>query len=307
MNKPKPHVCAALAHLRPGVTASAILVGCCAVLQLLVFGFVHFTELRFARDGAPSAVMPLSVVPTVPVEARRAPQAPPDRPETIAAPLRPAETRERSVFDMVLRRVSDLAVTLGTATTVVLSVLVLMGVVIGAGSQVPGIERAVSAAMWSMVLALACMPWRDIFSSVPFPGVFTSYAAMTAASAEVAAGRGSFGVMLGTYALIPLAMFVVAMMVLTRFRLAVAAGIIVKSVSELDAAIDREIADIRRKGLSVTGPRAVGALNEAIGEVGLRGMPPAGTAEPARAPEPVRAAQDVGGRAVYDEDYKRPI
>ena len=303
MSKPKPHVCAALAHLRPGVTVAAITLGCCAVLQLLVFGFVHFTEMRFTKGAVTPGQQSLSVVaPSVPVAPGvKAPA--PDKPESEVAPVRPPDMRERSVFDAVLRRVSDLAVTLGTAFTVVLTVLVFMGVAIGAGGQVPGIERASAAGTWSLVLALACMPWRDIFTSMPFPGVFTSYATLTAASAEVAAGRGSFAVLLGTYLLIPLAMFVVSMLVLSRFRMAVAAGVIVKSVSELDAAIDREIADIRRKGLSVSGPRAVGALNEAIGEATgvLRGMPPA-----ARTPEPARAEADPG-RALYDEDYKRPI
>lgn len=303
MNKPKPHVCAALAHLRPGVTAAAITLGACTVLQLLVFGFVHFTEMRFTKNSVPPGQQSLSVVaPSVTVAPGVAPPAK-EKPETEAAAVRPPEIHERSVFDAVLRRVSDLAVTLGTASTVVLTVLVFMGVAIGAGGQVPGIERASSAGTWSLVLALACMPWRDIFASVPFPGVFTSYGTLTAASAEVTAGRGSFAVLLGTYLLVPLAMFVVSMLVLSRFRMAVAAGIIVKSVSELDAAIDREIADIRRKGLSVSGPRTVGALNEAIGEATgpLRGMP-----SPGRAPEPARAEADPG-RAQYDEDYKRPI
>src|SRR5688572_1213761 len=59
---PKPHVSPALAHLRHGVTTCALALAFFATLQMLVFGFVHFTEVRWVDEKIPAPSPALRVV-----------------------------------------------------------------------------------------------------------------------------------------------------------------------------------------------------------------------------------------------------
>lgn len=325
MKKPKPHVSAALAHLRPGVTFASMVVALCVVAQLLVFGFVHFTEVRYEGPAkvVSTAPQPLSVVPTVKVEPRRDPnaQAPQRQPET--GPPE-SEGRKLSQHDRTLRRVADMAAALGVAGASALWVLVFLGVVVAGAASVPGVERAVSACSWALVLAIVCMPWRHLVPTAPFPGVFSGYTAMVEATGAVDAGTGSTAGLLGTYLVLPALALVVGFMVLARFRDGVARGFIVQSVSELDRAIEREAEEISRRGISVSGPRAVGALNAAIGSAeNLENEPPARRVRnddaDSRSPTPARIADGLPRPAPArerrfkpqvdeeDDDYRRPI
>lgn len=325
--KPKPHVSAALAHLRPGVTLSAMALTVCVIAQLLVFGFTHFTEMRYATPEvhAPTTEQPLSVVPSVRVEPRRDPNggsgATQAAPETEAAA--PAPPRQLSGFDVILRYTSNLASAMGVASAAALWVLVFLGVVVAGGASVPGVEKAVSACTWGLVLALLCLPWKNIVPTAPFPGVFSDYGVMTAASEATNAGRASAAALLGTYLVLPVAALLGAMLVLGRFRAGVAAGIIIQSVSELDKAIEREAEDIARRGISVSGPRAVGALNAAIGaSSGMAGEQqirrrdeesstalagPARIADGLPRAAPTRDRRFKQQQDEEDDDYRRPI
>lgn len=323
----KPHVSAALAQLKPGVTVACLLLAASVLVQLLVFGFVHFTEMRFEGPKVESvAAQSLSVVPGVAIEPRRDAVPPGQghaaKPEP--TPTAAVAPRPLSAIDTVLHRASDLAVTAGTGSTAVLWILVFMGVVVGAGGQVPGVEKAVSAACWSLLLALACLPWQQVVPTTPFPGVFSAYATMTSASDAVDAGTASLGVILAVHLILPLAAFFVAMLVLARFRAGIEAGVIIRSVNELDAAIEREAEEIARRGVSLSGPRTMGALNSAIGSVQVMsgpdptprreqeesygplstGMSASRPSEPAARPAPPARERRVPEPA---EPYRRPI
>lgn len=328
MNRPpKPHVSPALAQLRSGVTLACLGVAVAVLIQLLVFGFVHFTDLRYeGRQAQPSTQQPLSVVPGVAVGPRSPVAAPPS-----AAPPAPtpavAEPRTLSALDSVFRRSSDLAATLGLASTGVLWVLVFLGVVVAAGGQVPGVDKAVSAAVWSIVLAAACLPWGRMTESTPIPGVFTGYASLTAASEAASTGAGSLVGLLAAHLILPIAVFFIALLVLARFREGIAAGIIIRSVSELDEAIEREAEEIARRGVTISGPRTVGALNAAMGAPAVTHAPEphepeaepterayvpraAAIAAAARSeslPRPAPVRERRASPAEHGETYRRPI
>jgi hypothetical protein len=327
MKKPKPHVSAALAHLRPGVTCASMAVAICVIAQLLVFGFVHFTEVRYEVPSAKATEnvpQPLSVVPAVKIEPRRDLHGAGAQPDTPTPPAH-AEPRRLSQYDRLLRMTSDMAAALGIASAVSLFMLIFLGVIVAGSASVPGVEKAVSACTWAMVLAIVCLPWRHLVPMAPFPGVFSGYTAMTDAAAGAKAGSVSTGALLGTYLVLPAAALVVGFMILARFRDGIAAGVIIQSVSELDLAIEREAGEIARRGISVSGPRAVGALNSAIGATPtfeneppprrpVRGEEHAGPAEPM----PKRTADGLTRPAPTrerryqpadedDDGYRRPI
>jgi hypothetical protein len=263
---PRPHISAALAHLRHGVTAAAVVVLVCAVVQMMVFGFVHFTNVRWDTAAAEANAPTLAVVTqgssetatwrgvTIPT------QTPQHKPLDVEFP------KLASRWDSGLNVMSDMAVTAGVVACCLLAAMAVMGVVIAGGGAVPGVERATSAATWSMLLAVACIPWSDFFVSVPFAGVFGSYEAMAALSSAVDKGTGSSMLLFTNYVILPVAALACAMLALARFRSGVEQGIIVTAVSELDERLEREMDGIRSRGVSTSGSRAVGALHQAIGE-----------------------------------------
>jgi hypothetical protein len=263
---PKPHVSPALAQLRSGITVCALVICACAVFQMLVFGFVHFTQVRFVHPKDEPARQALSVVvgaPARPAMSRAG--RPQEEQETALIPL-PRASRTLSDTDATLHVLSDMAVIAGIIATFMLSTLVGLGVVVAAGGGVPGAERAVSAMCWSLLLALACLPWREVFVAVPYPGVFGAYDDMTAMSNAVDGGAVGTPRLLVLYLLMPIAAFGASVLVLYRFRAGVAEGVIVTSVNELDERLEREMATIRTRGVANGMSRSVGALNQAIGE-----------------------------------------
>lgn len=297
----KPHVSTALSRLRHGVTLAAVTLCLCALTQMLVFGFVHFTQVRFDKSERPPTVQPLSVIASpagIPASQHR----PPD-PQYADLSGRP---HMLSAWDPSLHIVSDIAVSLGVISTVMLAALCLLGVAIAGGGAVPGVEKAVSAGCWSLALALVCIPWRDVLYSMPFPGIFSSYDGMTALSDAVDLGQSSVLRLFAMHMLMPLAAMAVSLLVLSRFRSGVADGIILTSVSELDERLERELSQIRSRGVAASTPRAVAALNEAIGE---KPAPPPMPIEldPSRRPSRPRAFKGQRPAETADEDFRRPI
>ncbi len=256
MNPPKPHVSAALAQLRHGVTICAMVVCLCAVVQMLVFGFVHFTQVRWAKPQHTVSPLTYTVVKSGETNAGT------------SAPVGAAQpTRQLSEWEPTLNTASDLAVSIGVIATIMLALQCALGVFIAGASSVPGVDKAVSAASWALLLALGGVPWRDFMPSIPFPGVFGDYLAMVATSEAVDAGSGSQIKLYAVYLLAPFASLCGSIMVLSRFRSGVAQGVIIQSVSEIDERLDREMAGIRARGVAASSPRAMAALNTAIGDV----------------------------------------
>ena len=261
-------------HLRHGVTATALALALSAIVQMLVFGFVHFTEIRWAEAPPPQA----SSVPYAVVSGQNAAgSVAAVRPA--GAPNAPAlEIRARphlSSADSALRVTSDLAVTCGTFAAVLLAFFCTIGAVVAGGGAVPGVGRAVSACMWSSFVAAACVPWSSILPTIPYSGVFGPYSVMTEMSGAASAGEGSTLLLMVHFFMLPMAAMAATFLVLYRFRTGIAEGIIVTSVSELDERLEREMATIRSRGLDIAGgARTVGALNHAIGEHSVAGADP---------------------------------
>src|SRR5205814_152574 len=99
------------------------------------------------------------------------------------------------------------------------------------------------------------------------------------------------------------------------FRAGVERGVIVLAPSELDRAVDREVEQIRKRGVTSAGPKAIGALNHAIGDGERRRPAAVGTLSAVERAledsELVGAGLSATGRrkprGVVDEDFKRPI
>ncbi len=299
---PQNHVSNALVHLRRGVTGAALTVAVCAAIQLLVFGFVHFTTLRWMEPEPFTSEQPLSVVAGQPapktvsslIPVREPPKMTNEPPAALEEPRvavtpsisPPPDLRSLSPFNTKLRHTTELASSLGVGAALVLALLAMMGVAVAGGASVPGVDRTVSAATWAIIIGVACIPWRTLMPAIPFPGVFSDYGAMTRMSEAVNASLASGATLYSVYFLMPVLAVGASFLVVWRFRAGVAAGVILNSMSELDEAVEREITEISRRGLQGRAPRTLGALNMAIGGPRLSAPEPATDEEPEPRPAP---------------------
>ncbi|GAB5495846.1 MAG: hypothetical protein Phyf2KO_09260 [Phycisphaerales bacterium] len=309
------HIAAALTRLRRGVTLCAAGVFLAALIQLFVFGFVHFTDVRYQtlEDSNPTSHRTVVVTPTATSGVRENAQEPaPVMPaieeavEMMTAVSVPDVNRVNSTMDVILKRFSQAAVIIGVFSAVGLAVFTLLGSIVAGGASVPGVDKAVSACMWGLGLCLLALPWQDVFASMPFGGVFTGYASMTAAS------EGTMDTMqlLLIFVGIPAAAMAGAMVAGVRFGSGVERGILMHAAAPPMDAIDRAMAETR-ENLSTN--RHVGAVNNSFTAPATPAAPAAApAAEPGhreRAAEPpARRRASLSGTHQDDPgEYKRPI
>lgn len=354
MSYSKPHISPALRHLRLSVTILAAVLGAAYVMQMLIWGFVHYTDLRYTEVEVEREPAPLTVVETPAERAARekaeatAKPAQPTLTEADLDPTKPAASEdapavasggeagavrsltglgsqarsaktqraeiERDVNrvlsrnDIYFRQITSFAQTIGIIAAIALAIVMLEAVVIAGGASVPGVERAVTAGTWCLVICLLSIPLQAILPAFPYPGVFTPYPTMTKAADLAAAGGDAapsgFGLLL-RHVLLPLTLLGSLVLVSLRFHAGVEQGSLATNVSELDEKLEREMSKI--KLVSTGSSRAMGALNRTIGDDG-----PATTSAMRRAEAQERKANaEERGRGFRDpspgEPLSRPI
>lgn len=317
MSHAKPHISPALAHLRFAVTISCAMVALAAVVQTVVFLFAQFTDARWHIPRVDAdAQQTLKVVAPAPP-----PPAPAPAPSLAGPPVTPgalspdggspmvksalrvrsltetqaaAQQRTLSRQDSMMRAFWDTAAAAGSIGVIAGIVFVFAGLVIAGGASVPGVDATVTALMGAMLLTLGCLPLQGWMPALPWPGVFSTYDLMTA---QIDASSRATLSVLAAYGLMPFLACCVAVAVAAYFRLGVSKGVIVTSVNELDAKLEAEMAELRRRGVTTHfGGRSVGALNQAIGASVAPAPAPAVAPEPPRpAPAPAEPAPSLAG------------
>ncbi|MFM9957194.1 MAG: hypothetical protein ACKVZJ_03895 [Phycisphaerales bacterium] len=299
----RPHISAALQHLRFGVTLSGSMLCLALVAQLIVWGCVHFMDLRTKRlgpEGGAGTTLTVVTRGSGPGESaieKTAPRAA-SGPGLSSRSLVDGSSKERGSAtgaalaaedapvptavdvnlvkapgDLMLGRFAGVVQTIGIIAALAMALLLVQGVLISAGAQAPGVEYCVTASFWGIVIACLCVPMTGLVPGSAFPGVFASYGVM----AEMAdlyrldaptalAGPGYYGLFCG----LPMAVAMGVAACVLRFRAGVEEGVLVTSVSQLDEKIEREIR-VNRDKWSMMGGRAVGALNKAMGDPIVRG------------------------------------
>lgn len=280
MNKQtRPHVSKAILHLRRSISVVALVLALALVGQVLGWAIVHFTEARFA-DLKAAAVEEMAEQPHDPVVVVNT-ETSGAKPADAASLIAMAEGEQGAEVNRVEGRGAvmlagflNLTQTVGIIMSITLVILMLQGVAVAGGASIPGVEMAVTATTWSIIVALLCVPLSGLIPDARFPGVFCSYLTIAQASEAYSAGApgapGFVGFWL-RFAALPLVLVVGLTAMVLRFRAGVNAGIIITNVSELEERLEREIRARRVGELST--PRAVGALNHVIGETGLSAPP----------------------------------
>lgn len=304
------HTAAALSRLKRGVYICATGLFLAALIQLFVFGFVHFTDVRYQtlKDPNPGEHKAVVVTQTSTAGVREGfaaqdsgPQPEPMVVQGVAENV-PDLNRVASTFDVILKRFSQGAAIIGIFSAVGLAVLTLLGAIVAGGASVPGVEKAISACMWGLGLCLLALPWQDVFSSMPFAGVFSGYAGMVTASEGTA---GSLQLLL-LFVGIPAAAMGGAMIAAMRFGSGVEVAVVAGKQSKPMDAVDAAMAATRA---NLSSNRSAGAVNnsflpEAPPSVGLDD-----DASRTRAAEPPARRRSPLSMTGSDEkpDFKRPI
>lgn len=308
----KPHISPALFALRNWVTAAAILVAIGSLTQLLIFSIAKFTEARTDQlEGQPNnaIVQPRAAAPPAapaPADSRETASAQPQksRPATHGANARlrgePVDPNTvRSVTDRNMELATAAIGAMGLISLIVLLSTTALGAAVASAGAVPGVEYSVRAFVWTGVILGLCTPWADLAGTTMYDGVFCSYATLTRAADT---GGGAANV---SHIIVPTVTLVLAGLVAFWFRRGTVAGIILTTLSEVDEALEREMAAIRARG--------VGRLNPGgRGDVIQQAIAPERVAVPEA---PVAASHRVERRSMtdrrvareVDEEFKRPI
>jgi hypothetical protein len=309
--EPKPHISQAVQHARFVVSMAGLVLGVCLFLQVVVWAAVHYTDVRTEdlRQAAQPAEQPLSVIKTEEPESNEfddgdltAQEAGALLDDILAereAEPEPVDAnRVQSAGDLLLSRFSNLVQTVGIIAAVVFAFMMFQAMVIAGGAAIPGVDKAVSASSWALVVSMLCLPLGSILPSIPFGGVFLSYEQLINASGAYRnnlSGAPGFLGFYGWHVVMPFAVLATLFMVILRFRAGVEAGVIVTSVSQLDEKLEQEIRSMKLGQLSA--PRSVGALNAAIGD-----------SNPAPAPMSLSdTAEDLAATGTDGGGKRRPI
>jgi len=255
----RPHICSSLQHLRAGIVTCSLILGICIGIHLLIWGFVHFTDVRWTEAEAQPAEQRYAVVQGE------------SQPRTTTVTPQPGQPAKVGVDPNVVPSVADrsmsLVITLvdaiGVVACIILVGLMRQTVAIAAGAGAPGLHKLISASSWSLVLALMGIPLTGLIDGYPLTGVFAGYPAMVNAHAAVAAGSVGALAYFASALMLPLVFVAGLAIIVLRYIHGVEEGVIATSVSDLDDKLAREISGIK-VGANAA-PRAVGALNTAIG------------------------------------------
>lgn len=273
----RPHISPALSSLRGWVTAAAGVVAGCALLQLCIFAVAHFTDVRATHlEGAPNEAIvvkepveaavpppitldPVAKAPKKPL-ARRGENALRGDPQRPHEPIDP--NRVTSVVDRNLELTSSVASSAGLIAAFLLAAFTSLGVVVAGGAAVPGIHLTVRSCALSFIILGLGLPWSGIAGRSMVPGVFCGYAALV----DAAESAGGFPVFMNCV-MLPIIVLCLGGTVILSFRRGVQAGLILTSLSEIDEALEQEMAEIRKRGVGRLAPgqaRAVGALSQTL-------------------------------------------
>jgi len=157
-----PSVSRALTRLRAGVLMVALLAIAALIVQIGVWGLATFTSIRWA-DQSPSPAItqgePRIVVQDRAQEGQRPSPFEAHGIDTIAAGQSPVDVnRVPGAGDGVLRMAASGALGIGSMAIVALVPLIALGALLAINSSTEGVEQAVSAFMWVIVVCLLTTP-----------------------------------------------------------------------------------------------------------------------------------------------------
>jgi hypothetical protein len=248
----------ALTRLRRGVSLCCWVAAMSLLTQVMVFGVAAFMDVR--HQVLEQQTTPATIVSAA-EQARSQPLTSPE--DSTDAEVAPAAAVNPNVImtkqDFIMGRLSSLALTCGSLAVVLLIPMIIVGVMLAASSATPGVERVVSAFMWSLAVAVLVLPLGTQFGLPWAYGGLVPYEYMTQnVDRQMVDGRWGDATFHARFSGLPLFCLIGVGFVGFRFSNGVAGGILPKEDIRLDPTLEKEAANI--KPGSLIGGRAASAL-----------------------------------------------
>lgn len=284
-------VSAALGRLKRGVLLCCWAVGLALMAQIIIWALVTFTEVRWQQatpESAPEETRALIVQNETEDEAPApgsvfaADPITEPRPEPAGPPIVPSR------YDSVFRTGSSLLSGFGTIAVLALVPFIGLGVILATSTATRGVEQAVSAFGWSIVVALLVMPVAQVLGLPWQDGALWSYDALTAQvellDRVVESDKAQAAVMFyARYLLLPIASIVGVLLVGTRFSSGVEAGLEITENLRLDPELEQEAGNVRPGSLH--GSRTAAAMRQVAQSLGDEGSPSIRQPNPGETPK----------------------
>lgn len=278
----------ALGRLRNAVMICCWIIGLALCVQLVTWSLATYTDMRFETpEDSTTAVAeaePQVVVAESPRQqrirqAREADMGIDLSSEPEAASSEPQQQTGR--VDAMFATLHNLAAGIGRCAMLAVVPLMMVGVMLAAGSATPGVDRVVSSLVWALIAAALILPLGNAFSLPWDGGALSTYEQVTApidhmqiasTSDEQTASAGqattdaapSTLTMHLRFGLLPLACIVGITLVGLRFCSGVEAGVLAGESMRLDPVLEREAANISPSSLH--SGRTTGALTRTMQE-----------------------------------------
>lgn len=255
-------VAAALRQLRSSVGLSCWLIGGTILVQLVVWGLVSFTDLRWTELKPGEGEAPL-VVSASEVRAQSFRSALDDKTPAEAAAEAVNPNRMLTGADRTLAVATSLASGFGVLAVLTVVPLVGLGVLLAASSATAGVEKAVSAFGWSLVVLLLALPLGGLVGLPWQGGAMYRYSELTAQIDAAAAEPVGLGIVFyAKFVALPLTCLIGTMLIANRFGAGVEAGVLRKENLVLDQTLEQEAGNIEASTLHAG--RTAGAMKQAF-------------------------------------------
>jgi hypothetical protein len=255
-------VAAALRQLRSSVALCCWILAAALSVQIVIWGLITFTDIRWTVLKPGEGEAPV-VVSASDVRAHSIRSALDDEPEeaTVEA-IDP--NRMLTGTDRILAVAASFGSGAGLLAALAILPLVGIGVLLAAASATVGVEKAVSAFGWSLVVVLLALPLGGVVGLPWQGGAMYRYAELTGPIDYAVANEEKLGlVFYARFVALPVMCGIGTLLIANRFSAGVAAGVLRNENLTLDQNLEKEAGNIKTGTLHAG--RTAGAMKQAFG------------------------------------------
>lgn len=286
---PRTHlssVSIALGQVRKLVTFCCLILVASLLVQGTVWGMASFSDVRYTSLASVTEV-PLVVdeVPATDDPSMMDPLG--ERVVTAPTPVAADPNRVRSAEDRIMELAVTLAGACGRLAAAGLVPLVLLGVLLAAGSATDGVDRTVTAFAWSTITLFLVFPIAADFGMPWADGGLWDYPRLSVILDGAVPASMTFYLQ---YVVVPATAMLTTLIARSRFSSGVAAGLIRGEDFTLDPTLERETSRIKPSSLHGSRhARVMDAFHEPGGDAA------AATSPAATGAVPMAASGDLAG------------
>ncbi|MHC4989830.1 MAG: hypothetical protein ACYTGC_02525 [Planctomycetota bacterium] len=260
MSEPQPSsIALGLAGLRSYISVCCWITVLALAIQILVWSLAAFTNVRYSTVDRWENQEVVTKAPAKRLDPES--QTAQALPASVLDAIEPGPIQVRTRWDQLFNDLSALSLAAGSLALVVVILLLVVGVNLMTASAMSGVEKAISALIWAIIIAVVALPASEVVN-MPWKGsALRAYEVMvndieTAQSLN----KEDFGFFASSL-LMP-AMCLLGMFLINFRFLSAVAHCMPESHPFLDPSLEEETSG--RRASSLHGSRAAGALQRLV-------------------------------------------